>query len=254
MLRLFQSKIFREDLQEFSIPTISFRNFEDVSTKIDFSNNTYKFCLPLSVGDFPEANVPPCFSNSKEEISQFVEKQKQEKRRKAFMILDLGVTSLEDIKYSGVISTYSMRGLYDYLNTSTSISLALKNPIITAMTTGISPRDLEADIYLDYDHVFSPSASFPEVTVTKENVNINDLKDIIFQAYCASLGIHQVGKKYDGDNYEEHVLFFTDNSRKVWLYDISERASFLKESEVNEELNYVYSLSDIEKPKTLGKK
>lgn len=254
MLRVFQSKIFREDLKDFSIPTLSFRKFEDVENKVDFSNGTYKFCLPLSVGDFPEAKVPPCFSNDKEEIREFVEMQQQKNKRKAFMILDLGISNLEDMEYSGVISTYSDKGLTNYYDLSTSISLSLKNPILTAMNEGISPRDLPADVFLNYEHVFSPNASFPKVKITNENANLEELKDIIYQAYVASLGVHEVGQKYDGDNYEEHVLFFTDKSKNVWMYDMIGKMSFLQEEEadakkINQELDYVYTVPDIEKPK-----
>lgn len=258
MLRVFQSKIFREDLREFTIPTLAFREFDDIKNKIDFGNGTYKFCLPLSVGDFPEAKVPPCFSNDADEIKTFVEEQKTVNKRKAFMILDLGVDNLEDMQYSGVVSTYSEKGLTDYYDTSTTISLSLKNPVLTAMTEGISPRDLPADVYLNYEHVFSPNASFPRVTVTNDEANLDDLKDIIYQAYVASLGIHEIGKKYDGDNYEEHVLFFTDKDKNVWFYDMIGKMSFLQAEKcdrelIDKELDYVFSVPNIEKPKVYEK-
>ena len=94
MLRIFSSKIFREDLREFSLPMLAFERFDDVKKKINTSSNTYKFCLPVSIGDFPETNVPACFSNSEDELKQFVETQIKINHRKAFIISDFKVSDI----------------------------------------------------------------------------------------------------------------------------------------------------------------
>lgn len=70
MLRLFSAKIFRECLEDYSLPIYAFENFDDVEKAIDMKNGTYKFCLPVSVGDFPEVNVPACFSNEENELKK----------------------------------------------------------------------------------------------------------------------------------------------------------------------------------------
>ena len=68
MLRLFSSKIFREDLSDYALPIYAFENFEDIKRVIDMENGTYKFCLPASIGDFPEVNVPAWCSFEQEEL------------------------------------------------------------------------------------------------------------------------------------------------------------------------------------------
>ena len=92
----------------------AFENFEDIERAIDLNTGTYKFCIPVSIGDFSEIKVPACFSNDVEEFRAFVEQQKTEKRRKAFIISDFQVDDLDTICYSGVISTSSQKGISDF--------------------------------------------------------------------------------------------------------------------------------------------
>lgn len=234
MLRIFSSKIFREDLRGFSLPVWAFERFDDVKRKINILSNTYKFCLPVSIGDFPETNVPACFSNSEDELRQFVDTQIKINHRKAFIISDLKVSDISNILFSGIINTYSKRGLYDYLNKSTTISITLKNPILTYGQEGISPRDLPADIELFYDHVSNPYCAFPEINIKKEKFNLNRYKNIIYQAYIVSTRIHQASERYDGTEYNEYALFFVDDKYKIWLYEIIGEESFLGRSTYNE--------------------
>ena len=77
MLNLLSSKIFREDLSDYALPRWAFENFEDIERAIDLNTGTYKFCIPVSIGDFSEIKVPACFSNDVEELRAFVENKKQ---------------------------------------------------------------------------------------------------------------------------------------------------------------------------------
>ena len=227
MLRLLSSKIFREDLEEYALPMWAFENFEDIEKRIDLNNGTYKFCLPVSVGDFAETNVPACFSNDPEELRKFVAEQKEKNHRKAFIISDFQVYDLGNICYSGVISTSSKKGMGDFYDKSTTISMTLKNPILTYGQEGISPRDLPPDIQLTYDHVSNPNCAFPKIDVQTEHFDLDTYKNIIYQAYQASTKIHEVAEEYDGDEYSEHTLFFVNHKDKVQLYEIIGEESFI---------------------------
>ena len=253
MLRLFSSKIFREDLGDYALPVYAFSVFQDIEKTIDMQNGTYKFCLPVSVGDFPEVNVPACFSLNPEEIKEFVELQKEKMHRKAFILSDFQVSNLDDICYSGTISTFSEKGLYDYYNQSTVVSLALTNPILTYAERGISPRDLPPDIELVYDHVSNSSCAFGKISKLDSNVNLDEYTNIIYQAYLASTKIHQAANQYDGDEYSEHVLFFVDNQHNIRLYEIVGEDSFIKMANcdsnmIREELDYIRSYSKESRP------
>ncbi|MEI3395074.1 MAG: hypothetical protein V8R82_05125 [Clostridia bacterium] len=249
MLRIFSSKIFREDLSNYALPMCAFEKFDDAKNKINMNNNTYKFCLPVSIGDFPETNVPACFSNSEEELRKFVETQTKLNHRKAFIMSDFQVTDLSKICFSGVINTNSQRGLYDHYNKSTTINITFKNPILTYAQEGISPRDLPADIQLTYDHVSSPSHAFPKINIINKNIDLKKCKDIIYQAYMASAKIHKVAEQYDGQEYSEHALFFVDDKNRVQLYEIIGEEAFLgkadyDENMIREELKLVTLLPD----------
>lgn len=246
MLRLFSSKIFREDLEDYALPVYSFDDYKDIEETIDMENGTYKFCLPVSIGDFPEVNVPACFSLNSEEIRDFVELQKEKMHRKAFILSDFQVSDLNNIWYSGTISTFSEKGLYDYYNQSTVISLALTNPILTYAECGISPRDLPPDIELVYDHVSNSSCAFGKISKLNPNVDLEEYTNIIYQAYLASMKIHQAANQYDGDEYSEHVLFFVDNQQNIRLYEIVGEDSFIKQANcdsdmIREELDFIRS-------------
>lgn len=244
MLRILSSKIFREDLDEYALPMFAFEKFEDIVNKVDFTNGTYKFCLPVSIGDFSETNVPACFSNNMDEIKAFVELQSKLNNRKAFIISDFLVWALSNVCFSGVISTYSQVGIYDSLDKSTTISLTLKNPILTYGREGVSPRDLPADIQLTYDRVCNPFFAFPQIDIKKDNIDFEKYKGVIYQAYMASIKIHETSELYDGKEYREHTLFFVDNKYRVWLYEIIGEESFLGRAKKNidvikDELNYI---------------
>lgn len=236
MLRLLSSKIFREDLSEFALPMWAFEDFEDVKRKIDITNNTYKFCLPVSIGDFAETNVPACFSNNEDELREFVRIQSEVNYRKAFIISDFKVSDMKNICFSGIINTDSKKGLTNYLNKSTTISITLKNPILTYGQEGISPRDLPADVELYYENVSNPSCAFPKINIKKDNFNLDRYKDIIYQAYLASVKMHEVSERYDGEEYSEYALFFVDDKNKIWLYEIIGEESFLGRANYDEKL------------------
>lgn len=236
MLRLLSSKIFREDLGEFALSMWAFENFEDVKEKIDMTNNTYKFCLPVSIGDFAETNVPACFSNNEYELREFVRVQTEVNHRKAFIISDFKVVDMAKICFSGIINADSKRGLYDYQNKSTTISITLKNPILTYGQEGISPRDLPADVELYYENISNPSCAFPKINIKKDNFDLNRYKDIIYQAYMASVKMHDVSERYDGEEYSEYALFFVDDKNKIWLYEIIGEESFLGRANYDEKM------------------
>lgn len=236
MLRIFSSKIFREDLKEFSLPMLAFEKFEDATSEMNMANNTYKFCLPVSIGDFAETNVPACFSNDEGELKSFVNTQKETNNRKAFIISDFNVTDINKICFSGIINTCSSKGLYNHFNETTTISVTLKNPILTYGQEGISPRDLPADIELCYDHVSNASCAFPKVNIKRDNFDLNKHKNIIYQAYMASIKMHEIAKEYDGEEYDEYALFFVDDKGKIWLYEIIGKESFLGEAKHNKKM------------------
>ncbi len=248
MLRLFSAKIFRECLEDYSLPIYAFENFDDVEKAIDMKNGTYKFCLPVSVGDFPEVNVPACFSNEENELKNFVEVQRQKFHRKAFIMSDFQITNLSELWYSGTISVFSEKGLYDYYNQSTVLALALRNPILTYAEQGISPRDLPPDIELHYDYIFNDSCAFAKIKSKSPDIDLNEYKDIIYQAYLASTKIHEIANNYDGDEYSEHALFFVDDKYKIHLYEIVGEDSFIKQANddsnmIRAELDFIKSFS-----------
>ena len=87
---------------------VAFDKFDNImESDIDMDNGTYKFCLPVSIGDFPEVNVPTCFSNDTLELREFVNIQTKLFHRKAFIISDFQVTDLANVRFSGIISTSS---------------------------------------------------------------------------------------------------------------------------------------------------
>lgn len=228
MLRLLSSKIFREDLQEFALPMFAFHDFGDVKCKMVMDSGTYKFCLPVSVGDFAETNVPACFSNDERTLHLFVDDQKTKNHRKAFIISDFGVSDLDSICFSGTIHVCSKRGLYDYYNRETVVSMTLKNPIRMYGENGISPRDLPPDIELCYDHVLNTSAVFPRVKTKCAGFDLSRYQSVLYQAYQASVKLHAVSEVYDGLEYSNYALFFVDVAGHVWLYEVIGEAAFLR--------------------------
>ncbi len=236
MLRILSSKIFREDLSEFSLPMWAFENFEDIEQLPEINSGTFKFCLPVSVGDFHETNVPACFSSNIEELQNFVETQKTTKNRKAFIISDFEVNNLDDLLYSGVISTFSINGESNYQEYSTTISMTFKNPIKTYAMEGISPRDLPADIQLTYDHVTSEQHAFPKIDIKKPNIDLKSIRHLILQSFQAASKIHNISEEYDGKNYSTHTLFFVNKSHRIRLYEIVGEESFLGKSKIDEQM------------------
>ena len=79
MLRLLSPRIFREGPKEYALPMFAFEDIDDVFKNWDLYNCTYKFLLPVSVGDFKEINVPACFSNNPDVLREFYEEQKIKK-------------------------------------------------------------------------------------------------------------------------------------------------------------------------------
>lgn len=247
MLRLLSSKIFREDLSEYALPMLSFEDFEDIENLPNMSEDTFKFCLPVSVGDFSETNVPACFSNEIKTLRDFVEQQKIVNNRKAFIISDFGVSDIDDILYSGIICVSSKYGMTRILDKSTTISLSFKNPIKTYAQEGISPRDLDADIQLTYDHIGSENHAFPSVKVNSKQVSLKSLRYLILDAFRASSLLHRVSALYDGNEYTTYTLFFVDKQKKIRLYEVIGEEAFLGKrnqpySMLREELDLVKSI------------
>ncbi len=259
MLRILSSKIFREDLNDFALPMWAFEDFEDIEYLPEINSGTFKFCLPVSIGDFPETNVPACFSSNVEELKEFVRIQKKQNKRRAFIISDFRVSDLDDILYSGVISTFRKKDSNNYEDTSTYISMTFKNPIKTYAVEGISPRDLPADIMMYYEHISSEYHAFPKIAHKKEGLDLNSIKHLILQSYLASAKIHEVSRRYDGEEYSTHTLFFVDKAHRINLYEIVGEESFLGRSKVNEnqlrrELDLVKQIPEVqERPKMLLK-
>ena len=88
--------------------------------------------------------------------------------------------------------------------------MTLKNPILTYIQEGISPRDLTPDMQLTYNHISNPNCAFPTIEIQNKGVDLDQYKEIIYQAYLASIKIHEVSELYDGSEYSEHALFFVD--------------------------------------------
>ncbi len=233
MLRILSSKIFREDLNEFALPMWAFENFEDVEKLEELYSGTYKFCLPVSIGDFNETNVPACFSSDVEELRKFVSEQKNKNDRRAFIISDFQVNNLDNLLFSGVISTSQIKGESNYLEQSTTISMTFKNPIKTYAIEGVSPRDLPADIQLTYDHVHSENHAFPKIDIKKEGLDLKNIRHLIYQSFKAASKIHNVSEEYDGTEYSTHTLFFVDKSHRIRLYEIIGEEAFLGKAKVD---------------------
>ena len=86
MLRLLSPRIFREGPKEYALPMFAFEDIDDVFKNWDLYNGTYKFLLPVSVGDFKEINVPACFSNNPDVLIEFYEEQKIKEKLLLFLI------------------------------------------------------------------------------------------------------------------------------------------------------------------------
>lgn len=251
MLRILSSKIFREDLNDYSLPMIAFENFDDVKNGIDLNNGTYKFCLPVSVGDFPEVNVTACFSNNEEELRAFCEEQKSKFGRRAFIMSDFLVKDLEDICYSGTINVSSKKIGKDMFDTNTVVSVTYKNPIITYGTEGISPRDLPADVEAFYSRITDFDHTFPKVK-TNNKRPLKDSMDILLQAYEAGLKLHDSSMVYDGSEYNEYALFYVDKNGRIKLYEVVGDDSFLGRAKndrelISEELGLIKKMDDGDK-------
>lgn len=254
MLRLLSPKIFREGPSEYALPMVAFEDFEDVLKIWDLYNGTYKFLLPVSKGEFAEVNIPACFSKDPDELRKFYEVQKKENKRSAFIISDFLVTDLEDICYSGIINTVRTirkSKVRSEFEENTTIRLTYKNPIITYAEEGISPRDLKADVKIEYDRISDKEHSFPKI-INNSNKSIKDCRDIIVQAFDASKKIHDTSLAYDGDTYNEYTLFYVDSNNKIHLYEIIGEESFIKKAKkmkdiVGEELDMIKKTEPIKK-------
>lgn len=248
MLRLLSPRIFREGPKEYALPMFAFEDIDDVFKNWDLYNGTYKFLLPVSVGDFEEVNVPACFSNDPDVLREFYEEQKTKNKRKAFIISDFLVTDLDKLSYSGIINTSSVKDGKGMVDKSTTISLTYNNPILTYANEGISPRDLKADVEATYDRVSDMEHSIPKI-VNKSDKPISFSRDILVQAFDAARKIHDVSHAYDGEEYNEYTLFYVDALGKVKLYEIIGEESFLKKAKkmpeiVKDELNVIKNGGD----------
>jgi hypothetical protein len=243
MLRLFSSKIFREDVPDYALPMFAFENFDDLEGNLELDNGTYKFLIPVSVGDFPETNVPACFSNNKEELRSFYNEQKNKNKRKAFIISDFLVDDMENILYSGTITVSSKPGYADTKDKSTTITVSYKNPIKTYATEHVSPRDLKEDVVATFDRMTDEEHSFPKIT-NKSSYPLRKAQSIIVQAFDASRKLHEASSVYDGSIYDNYVLFYVDQLGKIRLYEIVGAESFVNRSRkpqdlIREELDIV---------------
>lgn len=248
MLRLYSPKIFRENFNDWVLPMWIFENFEEVEKVVDMESGTYKFCLPVSIGDFAEQNVPACFSKQQEELKKFVELQKSQNHRQAFLLSDFQVKELSDICYSGTIGIFSKKGLTNYLNKETSINITFQNPIETYATKGISPRDLFPDIEMNYSNVVDLHCAFPIVHIHRQVKDLESCREMIAQAYLASQKLHKISEEYDGTDYSNYALFFVDKNCHIWLYEVVGANSFVKDApidkqKIREELDVVKSLA-----------
>lgn len=251
MLRFFSSKIFRVYLYNYSLPMIVFEDFDDVKNGIDLNNGTYKFCLPVSVGDFAEVNVPACFSNKEEELRRFYEEQKSKNKRVAFIMSDFLVTDLNSICYSGTINVSSKKVGREEYEKNIVVGVTYKNPIITYGTEGISPRDLPADIEATYSRFTDLEHTFPKI-VSNGKYPIADSAKILLQAYEAGLKLHDSAFSYDGEEYNEYALFYVDCKGNIKLYEVVGEESFLGKSKVDrdlikDELNFIKGMSKNDK-------
>lgn len=259
MLRLLSSKIFREDLSEYAVPTLAFENFEDIEDFLKNNKDTFKFCLPVSLGDFSEVNVPACFDKDIKNLKKFVEYQRKINHRKAFIISDFNVCDIDDIMYSGIICVSSKAGITHVLDKKTIISLSLKNPIKTYIQEGISPRDLDADVQLLYDHIDSIDHAFPSVKIKADNIDLNSLRYLILDAFRATITLHSISAEYDGDEYSVYALFCVDRQNKIRLYEVIGEEAFLGKcnqpfSILRDELDFVKRINHQKNGETLKRK
>lgn len=219
MLRLLSPRIFREGPKEYALPMLAFEDIDDVFKNWDLYNGTYKFLLPVSVGDFEEVNVPACFSNDPDVLREFYEEQKTKNKRKAFIISDFLVTDLDKLSYSGIINTSSVKDGKGMVDKSTT-----------------------------YDRVSDMEHSIPKI-VNKSDKPISFSRDNLVQAFDAARKIHDVSHAYDGEEYNEYTLFYVDALGKVKLYEIIGEESFLKKAKkmpeiVKDELNVIKNGGD----------
>lgn len=235
MLRLFSSKIFREDVSDYALPMFAFENFDDLDGNIDLDNGTFKFLIPVSVGDFPETNVPACFSNKKEELREFYNEQRTKNKRRAFIISDFLVDDMEDILYSGTITVSSKKGYKDTKDKSTTITVSYKNPIKTYATEHVSPRDLKEDVVATFERMTDIEHSFPKIT-NNSPYPLKKAQSIIVQAFDASRKLHEASSLYDGETYDNYILFYVDQLGKIRLYEIIGAESFVNRARKPREL------------------
>lgn len=231
MLRIFTPMVFRETTPEYSLPVIAFENWKDIEEKINLKDNSFKFLLPVSIGDFAETNVPACFSNKEEELKQFYEQQINENHRKAFIISDFQVKDLDDICYSGTIQIESNIDSTGNSNKNTTITITYMNPIKTYAEKHISPRDLPPEVTVKYDRCSDMDHSIPQIT------NISDMptkknQQIIVQAYDAARKLHDASLAYDGLEYNNYILYYVDKNNKINLYEIIGEKSFLNKENI----------------------
>lgn len=243
MLRIFSSKIFREDVSDYALPMFAFENFDDLDGNIDLDNGTFKFLIPVSVGDFPETNVPACFSNNRDVLRNFYNEQRTKNKRKAFIISDFLVEDMEDILYSGTITVSSKKGYKDAKDMSTTVTVSYKNPIKTYATEHVSPRDLKEDVVATFERMTDLDHSFPKIT-NNSPYPLKKAQSIIVQAFDASKKLHEASSVYDGDDYDNYVLFYVDRLDRIRLYEIIGAESFVNKSRkprdlIREELDIV---------------
>lgn len=230
MLRILSAKIFREDIEDYGLPTVAFENFDDIKKYMDLNNDTYKFLLPVSIGDFAESNVPACFSNKEKELYDFYEVQKKHNKRKAFIISDFSVDNLDDICYSGTIHLSSNTISSGIEDKNTVITITYQNPIKTYAEKNISPRDLPEDVVVKYNRLSDNDHSFPEIS-DKSNHPKQETQSILLQAFDASLKLHDISFAYDGTDYSNYVLFYVNNKGKINIYEIVGEKSFINKEE-----------------------
>ncbi len=236
MLRMLSSKIFREILADSAPQIWAFENFEDIEKIPSMHNESVKFCLPVSLGDFPEIHIPACFSPNIEDHRLFVEEQKKLHNRRAFIISDFEIKSLNDIIYSGTISTFSEKHYGNAIAKSTTLSIMLKSSIKEYQLTGTSPRDQAVDLQLTYNHLSDLSHSFPKIEIKKENVDLEKIKFLITKLFLLANKIHKASELYDGEEYGTHTIFYVDKTLKIILGEITGEDSFIKKAKVDRNL------------------
>ena len=248
MLRLFSSKIFREDVSNYGLPMVAFEDFNDLDGNIDLDNNSYKFLIPVSIGDFAETNVPACFSNNKDELRSFYNEQKSKNKRQAFLISDFLVDDIDDILYSGTIHVSAKKGYKNTDDKTTTITISYKNPIKTYALEHVSPRDLSEDVVANFERFTDDEHSFPRIE-TNGIHPIRKAQSILVQAFDASKNLHEASLVYDGNDYSNYVLFYVDRLGKIKLYEIIGAESFVNRARkprelIREELDIVKTKQD----------